>query len=71
MVFLPALVEKLLRCKIHPMVYGFGELYTVGPMIGVCYHLYYTTTWWDKLLHIRRNPFCSGWLVSDSVFKPE
>jgi len=52
MAFLPALVEKLLRCKIHPMVCVFGELYTAGPMIGVCYYLYYTTTWWDKLLHI-------------------
>ncbi len=27
MVFLPALVEKLLRCKIHPMVYGWRTLY--------------------------------------------
>ena len=52
MVFIPLIVEKILHCKTHPIVYLFGELYTIGPMFGVCYKLYYITTWWDKLMHI-------------------
>ena len=47
----PAIVERLLRCRISLPVYLFILLYAIGPMLGYCHNLYYLTTWWDKLLH--------------------
>lgn len=55
LVLLPAVMEYLLRCRICLSVYIFGLLYAIGPMLGQCYSLYYTISWWDKLLH-----FCGG-----------
>ena len=52
MVLIPAAVEYLFACRLHPALYLFGELYSMLPMVGECYKLYYNTTWWDKLLHI-------------------
>lgn len=59
LVLLPAAVEKLLRCHMHPALYIFGLLYAIGPMLGQCHNFYYTISWWDKLLHI-----CGGILFS-------
>lgn len=48
---LPAAMEKLFHCRISLPVYIFALLYAVGPMLGHCWYLYYTVSWWDKLLH--------------------
>lgn len=52
LVLLPRCAEVILRCRMHPVLYLFGLLYALGPMLGKCYGLYYSTVWWDKLLHI-------------------
>ena len=49
---LPAALEKLFYCRISLPVYIFALLYAIGPMLGHCWYLYYTISWWDKLLHI-------------------
>lgn len=50
-VLIPEIVERLFRCKISLPIYLFGLLYAIGPMLGQCYNLYYTVSWWDKMLH--------------------
>ena len=52
LVMLPAAMEWVFHCRICLPVYIFGLLYAVGPMLGHCWYLYYTVSWWDKLLHI-------------------
>lgn len=52
LVLLPEIMEQLFHCRICLPVYIFGLLYAIGPMLGQCYNLYYTISWWDKLLHI-------------------
>lgn len=52
LVLLPAIMEKLFRCRLCLPVYIFALLYAVGPMMGQCWNFYYTISWWDKLLHI-------------------
>lgn len=49
---LPLLLEKVFSCRLSLPFYLFLQLYTLGPMLGHCWRLYYYTTWWDKLLHI-------------------
>lgn len=51
LVLLPAGVEKWFCRRINLPVYLFSLLYALGPMLGHCWYLYYTTAWWDKLLH--------------------
>lgn len=51
LLFIPELVERLMKCKIHISAYLFGLVYAMGPLFGQCYKLYYITTWWDKFLH--------------------
>ena len=51
LVLLPMAAEKLFRCRISLPVYLFAVLYALGPMVGHCWYIYYTTSWWDKLLH--------------------
>ena len=50
-IFVPAIVEKLFSCRINTVIYLLGLVYTISPMLGDCYKLYYATTWWDKVLH--------------------
>ena len=49
--FIPMMVEKWFSCRINFAVYLFAMVYTISPMLGDCYKLYYSTMWWDKLLH--------------------
>lgn len=51
-VLLPAMMERLFRCRLCTPVYIFALLYAAGPMMGQCWKFYYTISWWDKLLHI-------------------
>ena len=48
----PKLIELLFKCKIALPVYLIGLFYAIGPMLGQCHNLYYTVSWWDKMLHI-------------------
>ncbi len=48
----PKAIEWIFRCKISLPVYLFGLFYAIGPMLGQCHNLYYTVSWWDKMLHI-------------------
>ena len=57
----PLAVERLLRCRMALPLFLFALFYAVGPMLGYCYHFYYTIPWWDKLLHV-----CGG--VAFAVF---
>ena len=47
----PLWLEKKFSCDIALPVHLFAVLYIPGPMIGNSYGLYYSTVWWDKLLH--------------------
>jgi len=47
----PNIIEKLFSCRINTAVYLFVLFYALGPMLGDCYKLYYSTAWWDKALH--------------------
>lgn len=51
LVWVPTIVEKLFSCKINLILYVVCMLYTICPILGDCYKLYYVTSWWDKLLH--------------------
>ena len=51
LILLPIAVEIVFRSRMHTALYIAAELYAIGPMLGECYKLYYTTVWWDKLLH--------------------
>lgn len=48
----PAVLERLCKCRFSMPLYLFCLLYALGPMFGQCWNLYYTIAWWDKLLHI-------------------
>ena len=50
-VFIPLLLQWLLKFRIHTTLYFFVMLYTVCPLLGYSYDLYHITTWWDKLMH--------------------
>ncbi len=52
LVLLPAMMERLFRCRLCLPVYIFALVYAVGPMMGQCWNFYYTISCWDKLLHI-------------------
>ena len=48
---LPLLIEQFLSCDLALPVHLFAVCYAPGAMLGNSYGLYYSTTWWDKLLH--------------------
>ena len=54
LISIPMIVECLFHCRLAMWLHVFIMLYGLGPMLGHSYGLFYTTTWWDKLLH------CSG-----------
>ena len=49
--FAPAAVEMIGRFRFHPVFYSVCAFYTLTPMLGECYKLYYVTPWWDKGMH--------------------
>lgn len=51
LLLIPALFEKIFKCKMCIVMYLCVMLYALGPTMGDCYGLYYTVNWWDKLLH--------------------
>lgn len=51
LVLLPELMQRWCGCRFSLPLYLFSIVYALGPMIGQCWNVYYTVTWWDKLLH--------------------
>lgn len=51
-IMVPAIVEKMFGCRISLPGYLYALFYAIGPALGQCHNLYYTVSWWDKLLHI-------------------
>lgn len=52
MVLIPSAIEIIFRCKMNTVMYVFGLIYTIEPMLGQCHNFYYLIFWWDKFLHI-------------------
>lgn len=50
-VFIPDAVQRIFKFRIQTVLYIFVLLYTICPLLGYSYNLYYTTAWWDDLLH--------------------
>ena len=50
-VFLPSLAQKLLKFRLQGVLYLLVMAYTVCPLLGYSYNLYYLTAWWDDVLH--------------------
>ena len=50
-VFLPFLGQKLFKLRLNGVLYLLVMAYTVCPLLGYSYDLYYITTWWDDVLH--------------------
>ena len=48
---LPTLMSILFKWNLHPGFYAIFSFYTIGPILGAVYSLYYVTWWWDDLLH--------------------
>lgn len=47
----PNILEKLFKFRIQTPLYIFVIFYTICPMIGYAYNLYYLVSWWDDILH--------------------
>jgi len=48
---LPLLAQRLFKFRFDGILYLFVTAYTVCPLLGYAYGLYYATSWWDDLLH--------------------
>lgn len=51
LLFLPALSQRIFHFQFCLPFYLLLLFYALGPMLGQCYNLYYTLSWWDKMLH--------------------
>lgn len=49
---LPLALTLIFRWKMNFLFYAFFSAYTLGPLLGAVYNLYYYTSWWDDLLHV-------------------
>ena len=49
---LPAVMSLKFRWKFNLPFYIFFSAYTLGPILGAVYNVYYFTTWFDDLLHM-------------------
>ena len=49
--FATLVVERLIGGRLNAVMYIVCTLYSIGPMLGDCYRLYYVVDWFDKLLH--------------------
>ena len=65
LLLLPKAAEKLLHCRLRLPLYLFSLFYTLGPLLGQCWKLYYFTNWWDKLLHVSAGILFAlvGWVL--------
>lgn len=51
LITLPYSAGRLFGFELRRSFFVFCLLYTMGPMLGKAFKLYYVTNWWDKLLH--------------------
>ena len=51
-VALPLIMSALFRWRMNLPFYLLFTFYTLGPLLGAVYNLYYYTAWWDDLLHV-------------------
>ena len=49
---LPLVTSAFFRWRMNTLFYIIFSFYTLGPLLGAVYNLYYYTTWWDVLLHL-------------------
>ena len=49
---LPVILTLKFRWKFNLPFYIFFSAYTLGPILGAVYNIYYLTTWFDDLLHM-------------------
>ncbi len=50
-VFVPAIAQKMFKFHIQNSLYVCIMFYTVCPLLGYSYNLYYLLPWWDDILH--------------------
>lgn len=50
-VLVPDIMQRIFKFRIQTILYLFIVLYTICPMLGYSYKLYYLLEWWDDLLH--------------------
>ena len=50
-VFIPNIAEKLFKFRIQTSLYVFIAVYTICPLLGYSYDMYYRVHWWDDMLH--------------------
>ncbi len=50
-VFIPDIAQKLFKFRIQDTLYVFILIYTICPLLGYSYNLYYYLEWWDDILH--------------------
>lgn len=50
-VLIPDIIQRIFKFRIQTVLYTFIVLYTICPMLGYSYKLYYILPWWDDLLH--------------------
>ncbi len=50
-VFIPDIAQKLFKFHIQDVLYVFIIVYTICPLLGFSYNLYYYLEWWDDILH--------------------
>lgn len=50
-VLIPFAMERIFRFRIQTALYFVISLYTVCPLLGFSYKLYYILPWWDDMLH--------------------
>ena len=51
LVAVPFVFPRFLPIQMDFPIFLFLECYAIGALLGDCWHLYYQTVWWDKLLH--------------------
>ncbi len=54
---LPSIAEQVFQFHLASWLRIYLGFYCLGPLLGHSYKLFYTTVWWDKLLH------CSGGVI--------
>ena len=51
-IWFPRLAELLFKKKMSLWAYILCTVYSLGPMLGHAYYLYYLLPWWDDILHL-------------------
>lgn len=51
LVICPLIFERIFNCYLSPILFVLAVIYSVCPLLGHSYNLYYIIPWWDKMLH--------------------